>query len=532
MIKFFLEGRLLSEAATPRIEIIDHGALSLIKREVEGGLELFVIVDPAAIYRNVTDRIDYSVLADHAYDWVSLHIDYAKQRVILGCSSHGCVPIYFSTTGKCIAITWDPIDILERTKNITLNLPRTAIFLDIFASPYSSQTLVEEIQRLPAGYFAIFELEKKGVRTNFFNKNRAQKAKTSDYLKPDKADLEIERLIEKYITPWTENHHLSISANLSGGLDSGVVCAIASRLLNKNNSILNTSGIIVTGKTREAQVVRRMEYIRRLSVNDHPVLAEEYSLFDFADKDWNNTDIIPWIDGYRKMFMASIKRIPDEKNRVLFTGYGGDELFYPQWSEMTLKERYLQESKHISDLGENSLLLSPTIPVLSRSSYFKVPRAITGVISPSAVEDSGAQAIDCLRNRILPVSPLCDRSLVTYCNSLHRNMKSDKAPFRIILDRFGFSSAITNSKTPENFTDYMRSSMECLPQSSLEDLLHEGELMRHGFLRRQSRSRIKTSIKNTIKRRPAQLLAILILEKFLQSYKSKIRVGKPAIVDI
>jgi asparagine synthase (glutamine-hydrolysing) len=152
--------------------------------------------------------------------------DTREKKLLLARDRYGIKPVYYSKQGQHFAFGSEQRAILatpwfERK----LNLPALYEYFT-FQNIFTDQTLMEDIQILPAGHFLILDTKTKQIKLSQYW--------DFDFQEPEgKVDeREYEEELRRLFTQGVNRQLLSdveIGSYLSGGMDSGSIAAVASR---------------------------------------------------------------------------------------------------------------------------------------------------------------------------------------------------------------------------------------------------------------------------------------------------------------
>ena len=215
---------------------------------------------------------------------------------------HGNNEFYFSSEVKA----------LKHLSN-GINFDSKVLFLLLGSVP-EPYTIYEEISMFPAGYYGYL-----------FN-NKLKLSKFDDYLYEPKIIKPYNEIVEdvnELLHNSIERHLISdapIGTFLSGGLDSSVITAIASKY--KTN--LQTLSLVFDDKKISEEYYQNL-VVNKFGTNHTRYLIDEKLFLNSVD-DFTNSMDQPTIDGLNTYFVS--KAANEAGLRAVLSGVGGDEIFY------------------------------------------------------------------------------------------------------------------------------------------------------------------------------------------------------------
>jgi len=270
-------------------------------------------------------------------------LDSNQKTLMLGRDRLGKKPLYFLQTPDLLVCASELKAFVELGLDLTLDESALASFhwLGYVLGP---ATIYKEVQKFPSASFGLVQLGQDSIKveTSRFWDPLASFGRTYSGTYDEACD-ELEFLIEDAVRLRLDAD-VPVGVFLSGGIDSSLVVAVASRLKNDVEALtielqdprLDESGFALdTGRQLGIQVTK-------LKVD-----------LDFDDQDlvWHYDE--PFADISQIPTMA-ISRVARQHVKCVLTGDGGDELFlgYP-W--MTYPERIVRARRLIPS-GVRSLL--------------------------------------------------------------------------------------------------------------------------------------------------------------------------------
>lgn len=216
------------------------------------------------------------------------------------------------------------IEYLKRKLSVDRNAVNVFLHLGYIPEPL---TIYQEVKKFPAGSYAVFS---KGNISfiNYWNPNKVLSTKTHTDFK--EAKVALQQIIESSIQ-YRMISDVSFGTFLSGGIDSSLVTAIASRYAQEP---LKTFSIGFEEKRfDESQYARKIASFLKtdhheLIVSQQEALDHFESVMDHFDEPFADTSALP---------TYLVSKLASKHVKMVLTGDGGDELFMGygsyQWAE-------------------------------------------------------------------------------------------------------------------------------------------------------------------------------------------------------
>jgi hypothetical protein len=230
------------------------------------------------------------------------------------------------------------------------------------------------------------------------------------------------------------------AVELSGGADSANVALSLAEHHGRPRSV----GLVLAGELGRHQKYRRDTIARRLRLHDHAVTAHRYPPFSIGGLRSRLRPHDPTGDFYLEAFQALARHAADAGVRVLFTGFGGDEL-------MALRP----------DESSDRRWTPPCVPWLGSAARAALADIDTDTAPVAPVPLAtliglAARNPGYLRQGIWPLSPLVDPLLVRFAESLPTQWRRGKELLRDRLRRAGLPHDVAEPAQPENFLPLMQ----------------------------------------------------------------------------
>ena len=395
----------------------------------------------------------------------------------------GTAPVYVLKADDILWGHWDPSELYRHTRNKALDEVLLAHFLIQHGCHYSKRTLFPEIQLLT---------ERSRTRWSFCA-GRAGEIKIEyppavEGWRPRnlKSGADVLGAFREILTAsmrrWlTDDADPAVSAELSSGLDTGIVSALGSELSSRP---VQTFGLIMPGEPGRLQQERRKEIIERFGFVDRPVMAEVYPPL-CSGSGFRKNRIFPGHEFYYEAFEAMLKLASAHDTRMLFSGNGGDELcsLYPEeWSDEQREQKRRDILPERADLPE---FLTKKTYESYRDTVYTVDRAPRAAMPVSALTSAYAASPLYLSNGIWPVNPLCTPELVRFCRSLPYQWRAGRSLQRKFMSYMGCSEAVAYPKSTETFIPVAQLALRRKARFLLQELFEKSRLAEMGFVDRE-----------------------------------------------
>ncbi len=242
--------------------------------------------------------------------------DNNKQELFLARDRAGKKPLYYFTDGKKFLFASE-LNALHRQLPLEIDEDhiRQYIRMGYF---YKSSTPYKNVFELPAGSHAYVSLHKPDVHVSkWWDIHRFYKQQTKDDFQT--ASGKIDNILHEAIKNRVESSDLEVGSFLSGGIDSGLVTAIAKQY----NSSLKTFTVSFDGEYDEAPLAKLVA--DRYKTDHHEIKISFGNLVNDIEKILSN---------YGEPFFDSsaipsyyVSQAAKKHLTVILNGDGGDEIF-------------------------------------------------------------------------------------------------------------------------------------------------------------------------------------------------------------
>lgn len=410
---------------------------------------------------------------------IRLCTEQAHLKVSVTNGAWATAPVFFTVSAGCLVGHWDVAVLYPWLKNATPDEIRLAHFLAAFETPYSAKTIFPGLYMLTERACAVWEGKSSDHVFIRITYPPATPSPGKRMLKPGADVLSMfEKIMSQSVNRWLlpQAH---IAAELSSGLDSGVVSAVCSGI---SSTPVHTYGIIVPGEDGVLQQARRAEMVERFGYIDHHVAAADYPLLTADSVRIRNECIIPWEECYYEPMDQLLLMGIEPGKTVMFTGVGGDELFFPHWDEIGPRER----AERLKEIAREDLKVPPFVKkevvdtyLNSRTHIDRAPRSLVPTSSKEAAAYGGARY---LRRGVWPVDPFCTPEVVSFCRSLPENWRNKRVLERKFLAMKGCSEKVTHPQSTESFSPFMQQTLRAESKDAILKAMQHSMLDKAGYI--------------------------------------------------
>lgn len=229
----------------------------------------------------------------------------------------GKKPLYFLFDGENFAFASELKALKKLPGKMTINDRAVTDYLHLGYIP-EPHSIYNEIQKFPAGHFGVFSNGKLNAERFWNAGEKIEKTVHSDF---QNASESFRHLLEDAVKIRLESD-VPFGSFLSGGVDSSIVTAVASKL---SNSPLNTFTIGFNDKNH-SEASHASEVAKFLGTAHHEYILSEKetvplleSILDVYDEPYADSSAIPTM---------LVSKMAKQKATMMLSGDGGDELFH------------------------------------------------------------------------------------------------------------------------------------------------------------------------------------------------------------
>jgi len=242
--------------------------------------------------------------------------DRSKEALFLARDRAGKKPLYYFSDGKAFVFASE-LNSLQRQVKAGINEENLQQYIRM-GYFYKSATPYKNVHELTAGSYAFVNIQSPQVAvTKWWDIHNYYKVKSTDNF--DTALQKTDGYLHEAIRSRVESSDLEVGSFLSGGIDSGIVSAIA----KEYNSSLKTFTVSFDGEYNEAPLAK---LVADKYQTDHHEISISY--------DHLRDDVEEILANYGEPFMDSsaipsyyVSREAKKSLTVILNGDGGDEMF-------------------------------------------------------------------------------------------------------------------------------------------------------------------------------------------------------------
>lgn len=262
-------------------------------------------------------------LAEHGIDGIS-HLngifafalyDNIEKTVLIARDPFGVKPLYYAVNGTS-AVFSSEIRPIRKLISTSVNVEAISLFLSMrhLPSPY---TMFNEINKMRPGHYGIIRLAEESLQIQvfpFISKSAQQISITFD-----EAIEEYGRLVKQAITRQMMGD-VDVGVLLSGGVDSALVAAIASRSTSKRMKAFTVG---FENDCMENEIDLAKETANILDLEQHVVTINENDYFNDFEKCCRIVEEPIGADS--TIMMYHLSELASQHVKVVLTGQGADE---------------------------------------------------------------------------------------------------------------------------------------------------------------------------------------------------------------
>lgn len=254
--------------------------------------------------------------------------DCKKRELLLGRDRYGIKPLYFSKVGNSF-VFGSEVKALLRHPQLTANLDKKALVEYLsFQNFFTSKTLFSKVEILKSGTWLKIS-NKDQIQSGQYWDFRFQEPENSDKIKYQDCREELDFLMKQAVERQLVGD-VEVSSYLSGGMDSGSIASIASKINTGMKTFtcgfdLHSASGLELGMD-ERQVAEHLSYL--FNTEHYQVVLKAGDMERVLPKlNWHIEE--PRVgQSYPNFYVA---QLASKFSKVVLSGDGGDELFagYP-----------------------------------------------------------------------------------------------------------------------------------------------------------------------------------------------------------
>ena len=399
-------------------------------------------------------------------------------EVKISSGAWGNAPIYLLDSNTTLWVDWDPAHLYQYLQSDFLDETRAVHYLVKCGCPYSKDTLFPGMQMLTERARATWSSSRR-LEIQYPEPASLPRPRP---LKP-KADVvgTFREILAASVDRWIDSGS-PVAAEFSGGLDTSIVVAVASQL---SSSSVRTYGLIMPGELGQLQQERRRELIARFGLTDFSIDAASCLPLSEHNTRIRNNSFVPWHEFYYEAFEKVLRQAVQDNVNLLFSGNGGDELFYLHAQEWSPQQRAAKQDDILPQRQRLPVFLTDRTFACYRDTLFSLDRAPRARMPRSALTSSANASTLYLSLGLWPVSPFATPELAWFCGSLPREWRENRRLQREFLQNLGCSRDVTHPEKTETFVPVMELGLRNGARSLLEQMFSESRLAERGLVDRQ-----------------------------------------------
>ena len=270
--------------------------------------------------------------------------------------------------------------------------------------------------------------------------------------------------------------HGRVGAELSGGLDSGVVAAAATAVTNEP---LRSYGIRLgtAGQDR-----RRADLVDCLGLRDATVDLVAFPPLDPAGPRVAGGQAVPWEEVYYEASDALNRVAAADGVTTILTGFGGDELCTLAAGERRRSSASTAREAPAAD-GAPAFLAPLGRDALAAARSDPDPAPAAGPLA-SAVETAALSSAMYMRRGLWPVHPLCTPELVHFCAQLPREWRAGRRVEREALAGRGCPDRVVRAPDEDDFSPALVRGLRVTARPLVERMFAESLMAERGWVER------------------------------------------------
>lgn len=459
-----------------------------------------------------------------------LELVIAKRRgaaqVTLRCGQWGTAPVYLLVRDKVLHVSWDVTALYEHLPSTMLEPAFAAQYILGLNHPYSRQTIFPGVSMLTERAKAVWRPPSQSVRVTY---PRPQPWAIAKRLKPNAQVVKTFReILSSSMRRWLPAKDHPVAMELSGGLDSSIVAAMAATITAKP---VKSYGMIMPGVFGNYQQARRKEVVKRFRLSDSTFPCIDHPPFNPKSHRVRGLSVVPWAEFYEEAVGTLLGRAASDGAGIIFTGMGGDELCAYQAGELDGKFDFDENGtppEVVEGDGEPALIGngSPYPPFVTEAVIQSaenrdalIDDAPQALMETSSLESAAAVSNLYLKNRVWPISPLCTPELVEFCRKLPFKWRHERLIERKVLTSFGFSPLVAYPKADslETFCDVMDYALREASSGVIAKLFRDSRLAEQGLVDKKELIATYKQYRAGDSTYSDQLLAAVVLELTIRS---------------
>jgi len=406
--------------AIRKLRPYQHPAVQV--RWVDQSTYSLCLVASANVPRSAVDQFDgeLSSALPIGGQWIVVNI-HRRGPVEIAVGADATIPLYVGLSDHEICLSWDLSDLLDPQFTSSIDAAHARRYIYGFES-YTNKTMFEHISLVTER--STLRIDGTHVTHHFPDDSPRLKSR------PTKAGANVvyafDSVLGEALRPYA-SLPIGPVCEFSGGYDSSCVLKTVTSHFDDN---LRSYGIIFRGRAGEMQSLRRSELLRLARCSDSPLPIDSVALFQhWKTRRPINTQEEPYAALVLRALGNGGTQARSGRPRVVFTGIGGDELFYSSGRSA------------VTPISAPAYL------------YTDFPKS---VLPETALMAAICRAPVFLRKGVLPVNPYAQEEVVRFAERLPEEWKVGRQIQRESLVEWGLSAGLLHRPAPENFESILR----------------------------------------------------------------------------
>ncbi len=240
-------------------------------------------------------------------------------KIFLIKDKYGIKPLYYFANSKKFIFASEIKALVENKtvkENLSININEVVKFIGHRQIHGFKNTLLKNINNLEAGQILEFDINKKNFNIQNYSHNISESKKNKNY-------NTFEKNFDFIISQQSITEHKKIACFLSGGLDSTLLSIILKN--QAQNKEIHTFSSILNNPNDENKNIPKLN--KEFNFTEHYINEDVINFIDDHIKTVDDMDQ-PTADASMIVHNVLCREVAKNGFKVLFSGLGGDEIFY------------------------------------------------------------------------------------------------------------------------------------------------------------------------------------------------------------
>ncbi|WFU40150.1 asparagine synthase-related protein [Bradyrhizobium sp. CB82] len=393
-----------------------------------------------AVATNVSDdyfRRCYQENLNWPLDFIIIEAARSGGRLRVRAGLLGSLPIYFCVEERTrsVALSWDSVDLMRESRAIDAELIAHHLTMKTY---YSARQACLGVNLLTAGASLYVDTSD----TLFEYGSRPSPSYACAGLTTIEALRQFNQLLSEVVVSRPIKLGES-AAELSGGMDSASV-AMAVR---EGAGSLTCGGILLDAESSPKQSDRRNSILAALNCRDHAIEMNDH--MPAIDLNLDSKHHLPLVsEYYLEAFEALWGRFRNEGCKIIWSGIGGDELFFRYSGEEDEADSPSSRCFEVAVGLAEGLLTRRGLDAARSTFLFSAP---LGVTAATTLLGKLCHARPLAKRGLWPITPLGDPRLINFSATLPLEFRADKHMLRLYLRNRTDAEVFPRDYTKESF---------------------------------------------------------------------------------